>query len=225
MTPIPFEPQQTIGGSRTCGAAALTMTYRSLGLACEQLAVWERVAEDVGSGVKAARTRRLARDARDQGLAAAILQAERPVELFVRLLESGSRVILNHRLDRESRLGHFSVLVGFDGREIRVHDPHHGPNRVLRWPEFAELWSPSEGASEIVGRVLVAIGPLPSSDRICNVCGKSLPDHWTCPRCGQRVSIGPSGAVGCCVPACRDPLWARLYCPHCDWALANRGGP
>ncbi len=221
--PIPFEPQHTLGGSRTCGAAALTMVYRSLGLPCEQLAVWQRVAEEVRCGVKATRTHRLALDACGQGLSAVTLQAKRPAKLLAQLLGSHTRVILNHRLDLGSNLGHFSVLLGFDGHLITLHDPHHGPGRVLPWAEFADLWNPSEEPSEIVGRVLVAVGRRPASTRICQTCGKPLPDLWTCRRCGGRISTGPPGALGCSAPGCGDSLWARLYCPHCDWAAINRG--
>jgi hypothetical protein len=225
VTPIPFEPQQTIDGNRTCGAAALTMVYRSMGLPCSQLTVWQRLAEEVRSGVKAARTHRLALDACGQGFSAVTLQAKQPAELLTQLLASDARVILNHRLDRQSRLGHYSVLLGFDGHEITIHDPHHGPCRVLPWPEFADLWNPRKGPSEIIGWVLVAIGPRVGEERVCNACRRALPTHCTCDRCGQRVSIGPAGAVGCCEPTRHDRLWARLFCPHCDWARNSPDGP
>ncbi|MHB8902401.1 MAG: hypothetical protein ACYC6Y_26880, partial [Thermoguttaceae bacterium] len=122
--PIPFEPQQTIDGSRTCGAAALAMAYRSLGLTCPQSAVWDRIAEPLRSGLKAARTHRLALDACRQGLAAVTLQASEPQRLLTQLLAHDVRVIVNHRLDRESPLGHYSLVVSFDGRQVALHDPH-----------------------------------------------------------------------------------------------------
>ena len=223
MTPIPFEPQQAIDGSRTCGAAALTMVYRSLGTNSQQLAVWHRVAEEIRPGTKATRTHRLALDARQSGYTSVVLQAERPAALLLQLIESDIRVILNHRLDRRSHLGHYSVLLRFDGDQVEIHDPHRGPNRVLPWAEFEELWQPDTQRSEIVGRVLVAIGTDPGESRSCRNCCNAVPTHWTCARCGQLVPIGPAGAVRCVTPACSERLWSRLFCPHCDRAETNPG--
>ncbi len=194
------------------------MVYRSLGSNCEQLAVWERVAEEIRPGAKATRTHRLALDAGRQGLSAVTLQAEQPAELLIELLDADVRVILNHRLDRQSNLGHYSVLLRFDGQEIEIHDPHFGPNRVLPWPEFAELWRPSVGQSEIVGRVLVAIGRPSGKSAACTHCGNELPSHLSCARCDNPIPTGPAGVVGCVGEGCHGRLWSRLYCPHCDWA-------
>lgn len=216
--PIPFETQQAIAGSRTCGAAALTMVYRSLGLECEQLAVWHRVAEQIRDGVCATRTHRLALDAGRQGLAAVTLQAERPAELLAQVSKTGARVILNHRLQHGSHLGHYSVLLRFDGREIEIHDPHGGANRVLPWEEFAELWRPNPGPSEIVGGVLLAIGTRPATSGTCDRCGGQVPVNLPCGRCGQPVPTGPEGVVTCVAPWCPQRFWRRLFCPHCDWA-------
>ena len=221
LNPIPFEPQRTIDGSRTCGAAALTMVYRSLGLPCEQLVVWQRVAEEIRTGVKATRTHRLALDACNQGLPAVTLQAEQPDQLLARLLQTGSRVILNHRLDPQSQLGHYSVLLRFDGHKIEIHDPHHGPNRVLPWPEFAELWKPSAEASEIIGHVLVAIGVPPRHSEEHSQCGHELPSHWTCPRCDRPIPTSPADVVRYAANGGGVPLWKRLFCPHCDWAIRS----
>ncbi len=225
MTPIPFEPQRTIDGSRTCGAAALTMVYRSLGSECEQLSVWERVAEEIRPGAKAARTHRLALDACRQGLSAVTLQAEQPSELLTELLEADVRVILNHRLDGRSNLGHYSVLLRFDGEEIEIHDPHFGPNRVLPWRDFAELWRSSAGQSEIVGQVLVAIGHPSGESAACTRCGNELPSHLKCARCDNPIPTGPAGVVGCLEAGCQERVWNRLFCPHCDWAeIRSRSG-
>lgn len=218
MTPIPFEPQQMIEGSRTCGAAAMTMVYRCLAIPCEQLAVWHRVAEQVRPGVVATRTHRLALDACEQGLAAVILQTSQPAELLADLCAKGLRVIVNHRLDRGSHLGHYSVVLRFDGSEIELHDPHHGPHRVLPWHEFQELWTPNSEASEIVGGVLVAVGGIAEHRPNCPSCGRKVPDNLTCERCGHPIPIGANAAVSCTVAECPGRLWKRLFCPNCDWA-------
>ncbi len=40
---------------------------------------------------------------------------------------SGTRVVLNHRLDAASALGHYTVLVKLDREGVVLHDPHFGP--------------------------------------------------------------------------------------------------
>jgi len=224
VTPIPFEPQCTVDGSRTCGAAALAMVYGTLGMPSEQLDIWHRVAEEIRPGAKATRTHRLALDALGQGFAAATLQAEQPAELLSCLMETNARVILNHRLEAESHLGHYSVLLRFDGREIELHDPHHGPNRVLPWPDFARLWTPTSAKSEIVGHVLVVVG-MPTADReTCTTCGHEPPVHIACPNCSRPIPTGPPGAIRCTTKGCRECHWKRLFCPHCDWAVGPQEG-
>lgn len=196
-----------------CGAAALTMVYQAEGLPCEQFAVWERVAEEIRPGVKATRTHRLALDAVQQGLHAVTLQAEEPAAALLHLLENDTRVILNHRLDSQSHLGHYTVLLRLDEREIEIHDPYHGPNRILPWPEFAALWGPANQQSEIVGHILVAIGSPLAGSR-----GPELPPSPTCPQCNQPIPRGPANTWDS-DPARHGRLWKRLFCPHCDWAL------
>lgn len=195
------------------------MVYRSLESSCEQHDLWQRVAEEVRPGIKATRTYRLALDACQQGLAAVTLQAERPAELITQLLGTKARVILNHRLDPQSHLGHYSVLLRFDGQQIEIHDPHHGPHRVLPWPEFAELWTPSARESEIVGGVLVAVGRASSDQETCSCCSQELPSQWTCPHCSKSIPAGPAGVLGCTAKGCRQCLWKRQFCLHCDWAV------
>ena len=219
MIPIPFEPQRAIDGSRTCGAAALSMVYGALGAPCDQFEVWERVAEEIRPGVKATRAHRLALDACNRGFAAATLQAEDPPELLACMMNTDARVILNHRIDSTSRLGHYSVLLRFDGNEIELHDPHLGPNRVLPWSEFAELWCPTPGECEIVGHVAVAVGVCPTKRRICSMCGHEPPDSVLCPQCGRPIPTGPAGVIRCTMGGCRECHWKRLFCPHCDWAI------
>ena len=199
------------------------MVYRSLGFPCEQRSIWQRIAEEVRAGVHATRTHRLARDACQQGFEAAILQTDQPAELLKHLVEAKVRVILNHRLDRHSPCGHYSVLLRFDGRIIELHDPERGPGRALPWSEFAEYWGPIEGPSETVGNVLVAIAPRSAEVRPCATCGRAGPAEWLCPRCGQSSPVGAVAWLGCSKSVSGDPLWRRRFCPHCDWAAANRG--
>ena len=81
-----------------CGAAALSMVYRSLDLSCSQQEAWGEVAQLDRTGRLAAMTHLLARDATRRGLAAVVVQATDPWAILGRAVAGEVRVILNHRL-------------------------------------------------------------------------------------------------------------------------------
>src|SRR5438477_1766107 len=93
--PIPYEQQHE---QRSCGAAALCMVYRSLGLPANQSEIWQRVARPGPWGAPRTNTKRLVADAHAQGLAALVLRAGQPWPLLQRCQAHGLRVILNHLL-------------------------------------------------------------------------------------------------------------------------------
>src|SRR5262249_52843482 len=102
---IPYEPQRKVPDARMCGAAALCMVYRSFGIPCEQIEVWEQVARGP-RGRRAARTHVLCQDAGRRGLSGLILQAADPWAALQRCAAHGLRVILNHRLSLAKPDGH-----------------------------------------------------------------------------------------------------------------------
>lgn len=215
---IPYQRQQIVGGGRACGAAALAMVYRSLGVDCRQEDIWDRVAEEVRPNERVCRTHRLAQDALRQGLSAAVLQAASPLDLLQWMAGSGTRVVLNHRLDAASALGHYTVLVKLDREGVVLHDPHFGPGRRLPLEELERLWTPLHGVCEIVGGVLVAIGRKEEGPACCRDCGAPLPAALACGRCHGPIALAPAGALGCLDRGCPNRRWDRLYCPTCDWA-------
>ena len=111
---IPFEKQHPGTDHRMCGAAALSMVYRSLDLSCSQQEAWGEVAQLDRTGRLAAMTHLLARDATRRGLAAVVVQATDPWAILGRAVAGEVRVILNHRLKTESSWGHYTVLVDVD---------------------------------------------------------------------------------------------------------------
>jgi len=216
--PIPYQRQQIVAGGRACGAAALAMVYQSFGMDCRQEDIWDRIAEEVRPNERVCRTHRLAEDALRQGLSAAILQAAFPIGLLRRMAGSGARIVLNHRLDAGSALGHFTVLVKLDREEVVLHDPHFGAGRSLPLAELEQLWKPIDGACEIVGGVLLAIGPEEKGPLRCEDCGAPLPAALACGRCHRPIALAPAEALGCLDRRCPNRRWDRLYCPSCDWA-------
>ena len=125
---IPYVRQDRSDASqRMCGAAALCMVYRSLGLACCQAEVWQRIARSNGRGIRRTRTYLLATDAVSRGLAAMVIQASEPWPLLFQCQEQGVKVILSHRLRPGSRSGHYTVLLGLNAlRPFRLRlDPVH----------------------------------------------------------------------------------------------------
>src|ERR1051326_5901838 len=100
---IPYESQKL---PRMCGAAALSMVYRSLGLDVYQDEIWPHIIGKNARGDECARTHRLAADAIGRGFAALVMQAREPWDILASH-ESGVRMILNHRPTREAWTGHY----------------------------------------------------------------------------------------------------------------------
>src|SRR5262245_27002725 len=94
LAAVPYERQQDVDGNRRCGAAALCMVYRSLGLECTQEDLWPAVA----AGARNARTRLIGVDALERGFDALIVRARAPWEVLGVCVRDSIRAILNHRI-------------------------------------------------------------------------------------------------------------------------------
>jgi len=208
-----------------CGAAALSMVYRSLGIGGTQQEVWERIARGDRHGTRAARTHLLAHDALEQGLAALVVQAADPWQTLTRCAAAGVRAILNHRLKADSPLGHYTVLLGVEGDEAILHDPQLGPRRRLDRAELLELWRPSARRSEIPGHTLVAFSRSGPASASCPRCGTGIPPSIPCPGCRNPIPLRPAAVLGCIEPHCPERLWQRIFCPDCDRGLTQVPGP
>jgi hypothetical protein len=218
---IPYEQQDKSPGDRLCGAAALCMVYRSLGLICTQSEIWQRISR----GQRSARTYQLAADALTQGFAALVIQARDPWSLLQRCARPGVRAVINQRLRRGDRRGHFTVLVAIDGDQVRLHDPQLGPERQVSRADMTELWQPGFGA-EITGNILVAFARLgacgtEAATIVCDLCGSESIEPMTCPGCKAQLTLQPAAVLGCVKPECRQRTWSRIHCPHCDRAISN----
>lgn len=200
---------------RGCGEAALVMVYRSLGLACAPEDLQPLVTRPGADGIPCAQTHLLCHDALSRGFHAGIVQARLPWQTLQACLRSGVRVIVNHRPNRDSRSGHYSMVVAIDEDQLLLHDPQEGPCRRLLRNEFLRLWSPVLARCEITGHILVAI-QAPAPTRSCSACGSLPPSVIDCATCGGTFTAPPGEALGCVERGCPNRLWECCFCPGCD---------
>jgi len=224
---IPYEKQSDPQNNRTCGAACLSMVYRSLGKEVQQSEIWPAIAKQNRFGSLASTTHLMAQDALNRGFAAVAIQARYPLQVLRLARDGGIRAILNLRLQSSGPAGHYAVLVGLDDRNVVLHDPFFGPSRSLPHAELLELWLPYFANSEIVGNVLIAVAPegeLPET--ACEFCRTPMPPSVECPRCGKAVGLQPRAVLGCFNDACIARMWSNICCPFCDhmWTFRQAEG-
>jgi Peptidase C39 family len=204
--------------SRTCGAACLSMVYGSFGKEIPQGQIWPAIAKKNRFGSLSSTTHLMARDALSRGFDAVAIQTRHPLQALRLCRDSGIRAILNHRLQRDSPAGHYTVLVDIDEANVVLHDPFTGPSRRLAHAELLELWQPRLPDSEIVGNVLIGVAaPQPPAAPACQVCRTPLPSAVACPQCKQAVSLQPAAVLGCMGHACVARMWNYICCPSCDY--------
>ena len=224
-TAIPYEKQSNQESSRTCGAACLTMVYRSFGKEIPQAEIWTAIAKRNGFGSVASTTYLMTQDALNRGFAAVAIQARHPLQVLRLCRDRGIRAILNHRLRRDAPTGHYSVLVDIDDKSVVLHDPSLGPLRRLGVAELLDLWLPKFGDSEIAGNVLIAVaaaGVWPVT--ACEFCHSPMPADVQCPNCKKDVCLEPGAVLGCMSDACIARAWNRVCCPSCDyvWSVSRQ---
>jgi Papain-like cysteine protease AvrRpt2 len=223
---IPYEKQADAQSNRMCGAASLSMVYRSFGQAVAQADVWPKIAKVNRAGSLTAATHLMAKDALHRGFAALAVQAKHPLQTLRLCQDHGIRAILNHRLREDGPAGHYTVLVGVDGDQVVVHDPYFGPARAIPPAALLDLWRPRFLNAEIVGHVLIGIAAQPAPLPPCALCGTAIPPSVECPGCGQPVPLQPAALLGCVGAGCPARMWNYVCCPYCDhtWNFAL-GGP
>lgn len=213
---VPFEKQFDLQSTRTCGAACLSMVYRSFGQEVPQRLIWPLIAKKNQYGSIASTTHLMAADATTRGLSAVAVQARYPLEVLRLCRESGIHAILNHRLSPDSPAGHYTVLVDIDATHVTLHDPYFGPSRRLTHSVLLDLWQPRIPNSEIVGNFLIGVASDPTPTAPCEVCHTKLPPSIPCPRCKNPVSLQPGVLLGCLNASCDARMWNYLCCPVCD---------
>jgi Peptidase C39 family len=220
---VPFEGQANPQLFRGCGAACLSMVYKSFGKDVEQSAIWPLIAKPNRFGAVSSTTHLMALHAQSQGFSAMAIQSRHPVETLRRCREAGIRTILNHRLNMTSPDGHYSVLVDVGEKTVTVHDPLQGPSRTITHEELLQLLRPLAPNSEIAGNVLIGIALDPEPVPACEFCHTAMPASWDCPRCGKPVILNPAAMLGCVRDGCIARMWNYVACPSCDF-LFNESG-
>lgn len=214
---IPFEKQPDSQNNRACGAAALSMVYRSLGKEVAQAEIWPAIAKENRFGSIASTTYLMAKDALNRGFSVLAFQARHPLMSLRLCRELGIRAVLNQRLRPDAPTGHYTVLVDVDEKRIVLHDPFYGPSRQVSHAELLELWQPHFSNSEIVGYMLIAVGLRSSELHTCHLCHTATPPSIECPKCKQPVSLQPGAILGCVNAACIARAWNYICCPSCDY--------
>lgn len=214
---IPYEKQLDPSNSRMCGAACLSMVYRSFGKEVSQAEIWPAIAKQNRFGSVASTTHLMAQDALSRGFPAVAIQAQHPLQALRLCHEAKIRAILNHRLDSDSPTGHYSVMVDLDSKSVVLHDPHFGPARRLSHGELIALWQAPFPNSEIVGNVLIAVAAEASLVPACQFCHTVTPPSLECPRCKNPISLRPAAVLGCMNQECIARMWNYVCCPACDF--------
>jgi hypothetical protein len=223
---VPYEKQSNAENSRTCGAACLSMVYRSLGQEVPQDEIWQAIAKVNRFGSLASTTHLMVSDALKRGFDAVAIKVRHPIFALRCLRDTNIRVILNHRLRPDVPTGHYSVLVEIGDRDVVLHDPYFGPARRMIHGELMQLWDPTAN-SEIAGEVLVAISPPSTAAVTCEICQTPLPAAVPCPQCGETVKLRPAVAIGCINEKCIARHWLAVCCPKCDnmWNFTGTAAP
>lgn len=215
---IPFESQSDPETRRDCGAACLSMVYRSFGKQVPPSEIWPGIAKPNRFGSVSSTTHLMAQDALNRGLAAVAIQARHPLQALRLCREFGIRAILNHRIRRDAPTGHYTVLADLDGKDVVLRDPFTGPSRRLSHAELLELWQPHLPCSEIAGYVLIAVAATrASAAAACEFCHTPMPSRVVCPRCKKPVGLQPSALLGCVNNDCIARMWNYVCCPSCDY--------
>jgi hypothetical protein len=211
-TAIPFEKQSEKLTGRACGAACLSMVYRSLGKPVEQTAI-------------SSTTYLMTQDALNRGFSAVAIQARNPLDALRLCSAKGIRAILNHRAQADSSAGHYTVLVDIDSKDVILHDPLFGAARRLPHAQLLELWMPQIANSEIVGGVLIAVGmPAEAETPACEFCHTPMRRSIDCPRCGKPTCLEPGAALACMRDGCIARMWNWVCCPACDCVFSLKDG-
>jgi hypothetical protein len=222
---IPFEKQSDPQATRGCGAACLSMVYKSFGKDVPQAEIWPLIAKQNRFGSIASTTHLMALHAISQGFSAVAIQARHPLQVLRLCREAGIRAILNQRIRPDDSTGHYTVLVDIDTKSVVLHDPSLGPLRRLSHDELLQLWLPQSANSEILGNVVIGIAAEPVAIPTCEFCHTAIPSKMDCPKCKNAVSLAPATLLGCIRDGCIARMWNYVACPTCDfmWSFNEAG--
>jgi len=220
---IPFERQIY---NRSCGAAALTMVYKSFNIDCNQEEIWRNISLPDSNGTLFTKSFCICRHALNNGLSSIIVNVKDDRAWDTLKLCNGSaiRIILNHRLDQHSHLGHYTVLLRIvDDAHIEIHDPQKGERQRLSKEVLKIKWHQRSSEDEITGRILIAFSRNNVDEAKCEFCGANIPESIYCPSCRNEVFLHPKKVIGCIKKNCNGRNWDNIICPYCNNSIFRHG--
>lgn len=153
-----------------CGAAVLEMVYKFYGLKdVSQKEIFNQYKreDDEGLGALAIGVVDLVNDALSRGFVSYWNRVDwqdtkRAIEQTRWFVNGGVPIIVCQQSNRDPKLGHFKVLVGYDNENIYLHDPdkeNSGVPLKIDNTSFVKAWSKT--GKNVTGGVFVFIQPRP----------------------------------------------------------------
>jgi len=199
------------------GASALKMLLDTLGYKRDISTIWNAVANNKGTGC---RTVALACYALYVGASAVIIRTQQPKTNLFANVKNNIYTLVNIRLNAESGYGRFAIVEYVDKGNVFLCDPMYGQHYAISWKNFLQLWEPpSEGWSEVTGRIFIAITRHSIEQYNCPICNFPIPLQIVCPNCKQIINLSPLSTLGCINHNCNEKLWEHIICPYCDKAF------
>ena len=221
---VPYEKHSDPQAYRGCGAACLSMVYKSFGKEIPEAEIWPLIAKPNRFGSVSSTTHLMTRHALSLGLNAVAIQTRHPIQVLRLCRDTGVRAILNHRVHPGSSSGHYSVLADIDDKIVVLHDPLFGSARRLPHADIMQLLQPQSSNSEILGNVIIGVGRFRAAVP-CEFCYTAIPSRVDCPSCKKAVSLEPGAMLGCIRDGCIARMWNYICCPFCDflWSFNEAG--
>jgi len=218
---IPYERQHYKTGNRMCGAAVTFMVLRSFGESCSQEKIWNEIKVPDGKGGYYAEVNKVCQSFLDRNFNSLHLSAKDPIKLLKFCHKHSVRVILGHRLNISSKLGHFTVFRKIVGNSVSVNDPDlgskHGKGREIEFSELLELMDGK--GDEVAMNSCTIVTKKTLNIECCDVCKSIIPLVAKCRHCNSTLSLEPSLFLGCLDFNCSQALVNVIFCPHCNFAI------
>ncbi|MCX5666650.1 MAG: C39 family peptidase [Candidatus Omnitrophica bacterium] len=205
---IPYVKQKP----NMCGAACLSMAYKSFGEDYTQDEIFEFTATPCIVDGKNRPTNpiyKMAQDPLNRGYHAIAIQAKDPMVFFqlFSTIKDRIRVIVSMVPGVGVHGSHLMLLIDANEKDLVFHDPDKCPSYHLTREKFIKKW---------VSFGLIAISKDAPKAYSCPVCGGSVPDNVTCPKCDKSIPLEPKEVLGCVNDECSGKMWTLLFCPYCS---------
>jgi len=217
---IPYERQHDDAANRKCGAAAIFMVLQSFNKSCSQDKIFAEIKVSDGHGRYYSKTHKMCKYFLNQGFKSLHLSAKNPINLLKLCQEHSVRVILGHRINNKSELGHFTVFRELVDDLVIVNDSQLGPkDGKERKFETSELLDLMDGEGEVAGNSCIVITNKSLNIKHCGVCDSEVPLFKVCKHCNSELSLEPSLFIGCLDFNCSQALVNEIFCPHCNFPI------